>query len=54
VKIYTGARAAPTPALNALATVMLVSSLLAVALGVLVYRRLTRGERGAGAVADFA
>ncbi|HEX6678707.1 MAG TPA: ABC transporter permease [Actinomycetes bacterium] len=54
VKIYAGARGAPTPALNALATVMLVSSLLAVALGVLVYRRLTRGERGASAVADFA
>jgi spermidine/putrescine-binding protein len=54
VKIYAGARSAPTPALNALATVMLVSSLLAVALGVLVYRRLTRGERGTSAVADFA
>jgi len=54
VKIYAGARAAPTPALNALATIMLVSSLLAVALGVLVYRRLTRGERGGSAVSDFA
>jgi spermidine/putrescine transport system permease protein len=54
VKIYAGARSAPTPALNALATVMLVSSLLAVAVGVLVYRRLTRGERGTSAVAEFA
>jgi hypothetical protein len=35
----------PTPALNALASIMLASS-LAVALGALVYRRLTRGERG--------
>ena len=45
VKIYNSARASPTPALNALATIMLASSLLAVALGFLVYRRLTRGER---------
>jgi hypothetical protein len=35
----------PTPALNALASIMLASS-LAVALGTLVYRRITRGERG--------
>jgi len=57
VKIYNSARAAPTPALNALATLMLLSSLVAVVLGFLVYRRLTRGERraaGAGAVGDFA
>jgi spermidine/putrescine transport system permease protein len=47
VKIYNTARAAPTPALNALATLMLVASLLAVAIGVLVFRRLTRGERDA-------
>ena len=46
VKIYNSARSSPTPALNALASIMLASSLLAVALGTLVYRRLTRGERG--------
>jgi spermidine/putrescine transport system permease protein len=46
VKIYSSARSSPTPALNALASIMLASSLLAVALGTLVYRRLTRGERG--------
>jgi spermidine/putrescine transport system permease protein len=46
VKIYSSARSSPTPALNALASILLVSSLLAVALGTLVYRRLTRGERG--------
>jgi hypothetical protein len=46
VKSYSSARSSPTPALNALASIMLVSSLLAVALGTLVYRRLTRGERG--------
>jgi spermidine/putrescine transport system permease protein len=45
VKIYNSARSSPTPALNALATIMLVSSLVAIALGFLVYRRLTRGER---------
>jgi spermidine/putrescine transport system permease protein len=45
VKIYNTARAAPTPALNALATVLLVSSLVVVALGFLAYRRFTRGER---------
>ena len=55
VKIYNSARATPTPALNALATIMLVSSLLAVTLGYVVYRRLTRGERrGASGVEDFA
>jgi len=46
VKIYNSARSSPTAALNALASIMLASSLLAVALGTLVYRRFTRGERG--------
>ncbi|HEY6935301.1 MAG TPA: ABC transporter permease subunit [Marmoricola sp.] len=45
VKIYNTARAAPTPALNALATVLLASSLLVVLVGFLAYRRFTRGER---------
>jgi len=45
VKIYNTARAAPTPALNALATVLLASSLLVVLLGFVAYRRFTRGER---------
>ena len=44
VKIYNTARAAPTPALNAVATLVLVVSLLAVLLGYLAYRRMTRGE----------
>jgi spermidine/putrescine transport system permease protein len=55
VKIYNTARAAPTPALNALATMLLLFSLLAVVVGFLVYRRLTRGEdataRGIGSFA---
>jgi spermidine/putrescine transport system permease protein len=55
VKIYNSARSSPTPALNALASIMLASSLLAVALGMLVYRRFTRGERGReSAVQDLA
>ncbi len=44
MKIYNTARAAPTPALNALASLMLVASLLAVVVGWLAFRRLTRGE----------
>ena len=45
VKVYNTARAAPTPALNALTTLLLVASLLAVVVGFLVYRWLTRGEK---------
>ena len=46
VKVYNTARAAPTPALNALTTMLLVASALAVVLGYLVHRWLTRGEKG--------
>ena len=50
------ARAAPTPALNALATLLLLAALAAVVVGFLVFRRLTRGDgttadRGIGAFA---
>jgi spermidine/putrescine transport system permease protein len=44
VKIYNTARAAPTPALNALATIMLGTALLVVVIGYLIYRLLTRGD----------
>jgi spermidine/putrescine transport system permease protein len=44
VKIYQSARAAPTPALNAMATLLLLAAFVAVVLGYLVYRRLTRGD----------
>jgi len=44
VKIFNSARASPTPALNALATIMLVTSLLAVAIGWLRYRLFTRDQ----------
>lgn len=54
VKIYNTARAAPTPALNALATVMLLASLLAVVLGLLAHRRLSRGENDVAGLERFA
>src|SRR5207249_6367990 len=56
VQIYDSARSTPTPALNALATIMLVSSLIAVTVGYLLYRRWTRGERGVqeSAAGEFA
>jgi spermidine/putrescine transport system permease protein len=48
VKIYSAARASPTPAVNAAATFMLVTTLLAITAGVLIYRFLTRGQRTPG------
>lgn len=55
VKIYNTARAAPTPALNALATLLLVAALLAITLGYLIYRRTTRGDHTADrGIAGFA
>lgn len=55
VKIYNTARGAPTPALNALATLLLLTALVAVTVGYLVYRRMTRNDdttdRGIGAFA---
>jgi spermidine/putrescine transport system permease protein len=52
IKIYDAARATVTPALNALATLMLASTLIAIAAGFLVYRYLTRGERREGSALD--
>lgn len=56
VKIYNTARAAPTPALNALATLLLLAALTAIVIGYLVYRYMTRSDtttkdRGIGAFA---
>jgi spermidine/putrescine transport system permease protein len=48
MRIYAQARGAPTPALNALATLMLIVSLLALVLAYVIYRALTRGERADG------
>jgi spermidine/putrescine transport system permease protein len=54
MRIYQTARAAPTPALNAMATIILVVSTVVIILGWLLYRRLNRGERGTdiGAIAS--
>jgi spermidine/putrescine transport system permease protein len=56
IRIYSTVRASPTPALNALASIMLFSTIVAVGLALILYRVLTRGERGAKAPAfqDFA
>jgi spermidine/putrescine transport system permease protein len=55
VKIYNTARGAPTPALNALATLLLLAALTAVVVGFLIFRRMTRGDtttdRGIGGFA---
>lgn len=46
MRIYSTARAAPTPALNALATLILLASLGAVIIGWLIYRRLGKNDGG--------
>ncbi len=52
VKIYNAARGSPTPAVNAAASFLLFSSLIVIALGTVLYRRATRGQRSA--VSEFA
>jgi spermidine/putrescine transport system permease protein len=54
MRIYSEARGGPTPALNALATIMLVVSLLALVLAYVVFRALTRGEERTSAVKQLA
>jgi spermidine/putrescine transport system permease protein len=51
--IYTTARASATPATNAAATVMLITTTAAIALGYVAYKRLARGQEGAD-VASFS
>jgi spermidine/putrescine transport system permease protein len=53
MRIYSQARGGPTPALNALASIMLVVSLLALVLAYVVFRALTRGEERGSAVAQL-
>lgn len=51
IKIYSGVRGTTTPALNAVATVLVLATLLAVTLAGLVYRRINAaqgGEQGTG------
>ena len=45
VKIYSAARSSPTPAVNAAATVMLVSTMLVITAGWFLYRRFTQGQK---------
>lgn len=45
LSVYTAVRASPTPAVNAAATLMLVTTTIAIAIGYVVYRRLSRGQR---------
>ena len=44
MRIYQVARAAPTPALNAMATIILAVSAIVIVVGWLVYRRWTRRQ----------
>ncbi len=53
VKIYNFARGQPSPAVNAAATFMLLSTIVVGAIAFLLYRAFTRGRRGAGGVSDF-
>jgi len=53
IKIYSTVRGSPTPALNAMATAMLVGTAVALLLAVLALRLFRRGERGS-AVDDLA
>ena len=53
MKIYSAARASPTPEVNAAATTMLISTLLVIAGGVLFYKRFSKGQELGGAT-DFA
>jgi spermidine/putrescine transport system permease protein len=54
VIIYSAARASPTPAVNAAATVMLVSTLAMILIGWSLYKRLNRGQEEEGAPTSFA
>jgi spermidine/putrescine transport system permease protein len=53
VKIYDTARGAPTPALNALATLLLVFSFGAIVIGYFGYKLLSRGQ-GESGIGSFA
>jgi spermidine/putrescine transport system permease protein len=52
--IYSAARHGPLPSVNALATLTLFASTLLIAVAVVVYRRMTRGERRAAALRGLA
>jgi spermidine/putrescine transport system permease protein len=55
IKIYSAARNAGNPSLNALATIMMALSLLSITVAVLILRRFNRRQgTGRSAVEDFA
>jgi spermidine/putrescine transport system permease protein len=45
MKIYSASRASPTPEVNAAATMMLITTLLVVTVGLLFYRRVGKGQK---------
>ena len=53
IKIYSTVRGSPTPALNAMATAMLLGTTVAIVLAIVALKVFRRGERGS-AVEDFA
>ena len=52
IQIYAATRAAPLPSVNAIATIMMLSTLLIVTVGFLLWRLFTRGERRMGKAAE--
>lgn len=52
MKIYSASRSSPTPEVNAAATMMLVTTLLVVAVGLLFYRRVSKDQKDI-ATTDF-
>jgi spermidine/putrescine transport system permease protein len=54
IRIYSAARAAPLPSTNAIATVMLLVTLLSLVLAFVAWRTFTRGERRARAAQDLS
>ena len=55
VKVYTAARGSPTPSVNVMATIMLMTTLLVVGGGGLAYKKLAKQEKSeASAVQEFA
>lgn len=55
VKLYSAARLAPSPAINALASILLFASMLAILVALVVMRRSRKKEGAKGsAVEDFA
>lgn len=56
VKVYTAARGSPVPAVNALATTMLITTLVVITVGSLAFRHFARQEKGDGtsAVSEIA